>query len=287
MPPKSGIATVYLARAGNGLAPFQNFLQSYAHFPGGMPNDLVIVFKGFKTEREAAAYSQAAAPFAPKTLFMRDFGFDLRAYELAARQFDHPLFCFFNSFSEILDRDWLAKMYAFIRRPEVGVVGATGSHESMYANALRDHDQRRNAAPWARMQSALRVQLCRHFFDPFPNPHLRTNAFLVARELMLQVWPRLVLTKRGAYLFENGKHGFAKRIMRRGLKVLVVGRDGRAFEKEDWARSQTFRAGEQKNLLVADNQTRQYAEADSATRQSLSRITWGEPTNPLPAERRR
>ena len=92
---------------------------------------------------------------------------------------------------------------------------------------------------------------------------------------MLMLWPRCVLTKRGAYLFENGKHSLTKRVMRQGLKMIVVGRDGKGYEKEEWNRSGTFRQRNQENLLVADNQTRRYANADEAARNHLARAAWG------------
>ena len=53
------------------------------------------------------------------------------------------------------------------------------------------------------------------------------------------------------------------------LQVLLVGREGRPYEKEEWSRSKTFRLDNQQNLLVADNQTRQYDQADLETRKLL------------------
>jgi len=63
--------------------------------------------------------------------------------------------------------------------------------------------------------------------------------------------------------------------MSRGLNVLVVGKDGVGYEKEDWTRSNTFRIGEQKNLLVADNQTRLFKTADAETKRRLAACAWG------------
>jgi len=91
----------------------------------------------------------------------------------------------------------------------------------------------------------------------------------------LKVWPRWVVTKRGAYLFENGKNSLTQRILRMNLEVLLVGRDGHSYRKEEWSRSKTFRLDNQQNLLVADNQTRQYDQADLETRKHLTRAAWG------------
>jgi hypothetical protein len=60
-----------------------------------------------------------------------------------------------------------------------------------------------------------------------------------------------------------------------GLEVVVVGRDGRGYSANEWPNSKTFRSAEQGNLLVADNRTRQYADADEELKQYLRELAWG------------
>ena len=67
-----------------------------------------------------------------------------------------------------------------------------------------------------------------------------------------------------------------RQLWARGLQTLIVGRDGCAFPPQRWADSATFRSGDQANLLVADNRTRQWEAADPAERAHLSRLAWGE-----------
>jgi len=274
------ICVVHLVRARNGIKPFEGFLRSYAEHPGGVEHDLIVVFKGFRGKVLPAEYQEAVSGLRPRRLFARDFGFDLRAYGLAARSFPCRYFCFLNSFSALLDAKWLEKLTRAISQPGVGLAGATGSCESLYSNLLFAKPRNPEPSPLARLWQPLRIQSCKWFFEPFPNWHLRTNAFMISRELMLRVWPRWVLTKRGAYLFESGRRSLTRRIQALGLKALVVGRDGQACGSEAGARSRTFRQGNQENLLVADNQTREYACADTATRQTLSRLAWGEQADP-------
>lgn len=276
-PPMNDLCLVYLARARTGIAPFQRFLDSLRRFPPGMPHDFVIVFKGFSSSSEVERWQALAADLAPQTLRMRDFGFDLRAYGLAARKYQNSWFCFLNSYSEPLAENWLAKMFAVMRRDGVGLVGATGSCESMYSNALLERGTSPRPLPIsAALLLKLRILLCARLFLPFPNPHVRTNAFMLQREVMLRIWPGLILTKRGAYLFENGRSGLTRRIERLHLQPFLVGKDGLAYEQQNWINSRTFRQGTQENLLVADNQTRLYDSADPGTRARLSGLAWGE-----------
>ena len=276
------IGVVHLARAQNGLKPFEDFLRSYRQHPAGIAHDLVVVFKGFGSKEAAAPWEKAASDIPHKTIFISDWGFDLRAYRLAAEQMETPFGYFLNSFSEILSDGWLEKTFALMQRGRTGIVGATGSWESMYSNAIRDFGRIAPTALGRRLSGFARVKACQFCFNPFPNYHLRTNAFMMSHDVMLNLWPRCILTKRGAYLFENGKNGLTHRILSLGLNALVVGKNGVGYDKEDWVGSNTFRKSDQQNLLVADNQTRLYQSADERTKSLLSAFAWGDRAAVLP-----
>jgi hypothetical protein len=274
----SEVGVVHLVRAQNGLQPFTNFLDAYARHPGGVPHELLIVFKGFSGDGELSQYRHLLKAVPHREFQVSDAGMDLRAYSLACRHFDLPYLCFLNSYSIPLDENWLAKLFAPVRLPKGGVAAAGGSWESMYTNLL---NSLKSPMPFPRrIMRTLRLQVNRQLFRPFPNYHLRTNAFIISRQLMLEVWPRRVPNKISAYLFENGRYNFAQRVLQRGRRVVVVGRNGQGYEKEDWARSNTFRQANQENLLVADNQTRAYLNADFETRKYLSTLAWGSDARP-------
>jgi len=266
-------AVVYLLRAKNGLAPAQRFFQSYRAMPAGMDHELVVVFKGFSKDSEIEPYLRLFQNEIHRTLSISDFGFDLRAYRLAAEQLSAKHICFLNSFSEILSPGWLEKLHHAMIQTDVALVGATGSCESMHTNAVADLSS--TASPLNRLWRKAHAVACQRLFFPFPNYHIRTNGFMMERQLMLKLWPRVILTKRRAYLFESGRQSLTQKIIKRGLKPLIVGLDGQIFEKEFWSRSGTFRQGSQENLLIADNQTRAFAEADVALKTRLAAKAWG------------
>jgi hypothetical protein len=64
------------------------------------------------------------------------------------------------------------------------------------------------------------------------------------------------------------------------LRPVVAGRDGRVFDVPGWPRSATFRAGDQANLLVADNRTDDWERATPERRAELTRMAWGEGVDP-------
>jgi hypothetical protein len=236
------------------------FLAAYGGHSAGVEHRLAVILNGFEAaddprrlriERllEGVEHQQIVMPQAVR---------DLVAYRHAAAETDARALCFLNSYSEPLVDGWLAMLAAALAVSHVGLVGSGGSYESAYS-----------AAPfWLRRRR-------RHDFLPFPNPHLRTNGFMVDRELMLDLdWPT-PRSKAHAWALESGKRSISRQVWERGLEVLVVGRDGVAYPSERWCESATFRSGDQANLLIADNRTRQYEDAEPGFRRRLERMSWG------------
>jgi hypothetical protein len=283
------IGLVHLVRARNGPQQLQTFIESYRVHPAGVAHDLLFVFKGFTDAQVPAEYNALLRGLSYEIFFVPDRGFDIEPYLAVARAFEHRFFCFLNSFSVVLADDWLAKLRAHIGA-NVGSVGATGSHESHYTNAQRATSGpltylrrvlgyslrgRRPQSPTAYLAQRRELQLFKQYFAPFPNHHIRTNAFLMAREVLLRLACGAITNKMDAMRFESGKAGLTRQLSALSLRTLVVGRDGRAYEPERWCQSHTFRSGLQENLLVADNRTREYATADAATKKYLCEVTWG------------
>lgn len=98
---------------------------------------------------------------------------------------------------------------------------------------------------------------------------------MLARELMLNLRHEPIRNKLEAMRFESGKDSLTRQIQATGRKVLVVGRSGKTYESENWFESETFKSGEQSNLLIADNRTEQYIQSDAETRKTMTKMVWG------------
>ena len=61
-------------------------------------------------------------------------------------------------------------------------------------------------------------------FPYLPNPHIRSNCFLIDRKLLLELDFKLKLTKIDCNRFESGSDGLSARLQRLGLRLLVVGK---------------------------------------------------------------
>jgi hypothetical protein len=300
------VCVVHLVRSANGIGPFRAFLDSYRTHPAGGEHELLLLFKGFESADAASDYLALAEDLAVRSMFVSDEGFDLGAYFTVVHGDDRTHYCFTNSFSTILSDGWLASLYMALQQPNVGIVSATGSWASQrscmlyqlgapnaYARAFENRAKTRaqfrahtssKAGPQEpapgplarRWETGLGFARQALYFDPFPSPHLRTNAFMAARETLAQVRVRPIVTKLDAYRLESGKLSITKQIESMGLKALVVGRDGTAYGKRAWSSSNTFWQSAQQNLIVADNQTREYEQGDLSLRLLLARFAWGE-----------
>ncbi|MHB8544473.1 MAG: hypothetical protein ACYC9S_10815, partial [Leptospirales bacterium] len=221
-------------------------------------------------------YRTLLAGYSFQSFMVSDFGFDVRPYFMAAKRFDHTYFCFLNSFSVLLDTHWLLKLYKHISRPDVGLVGASGSYGSIRPTRPADPSKPCYVRITRAIAKAIASWYLAIYFDTFPNYHIRTNGFMIARDTMLKLHRGCVLTKLHAYQIESGKRSITKQVSNMGLRTLVVGKDGLGYDKKDWIFSNTFWQGTQSNLLIADNQTRKYDDADTFWKRRWELFAWGE-----------
>jgi hypothetical protein len=273
------IALVYLAWAPLGPEPLREFLRSYHAHPAGAEHRLIVVLNGAGLDRPSNADS-GFGDKALRTALSAELGetehqlielerhvLDLPAYGLAARQLEHEHLCCLNSYSTILADGWLGQLSRALDDAEVGVAGATGSWESQ-AEWIR-------GKPVHWLYQLATLPSARRDYPRFPNPHIRTTAFMLDRSLLLEAGFERAVDKRDTYLLESGPNSFTRQVLQRGLRPVVVGRDYHAYEIEDWPASATYRAGGQRNLLVADKRTRDWEGASPRLRRRLSRDAWG------------
>ena len=288
------ICVVHLARAANGPAPLQAFLESYRTHPAGIEHELLLLFKGFAGPLPRQ-YEDLLAGVPHRRRFITDRGLDIDAYFDTAKAHQADWFCFTNSYSIILADGWLAKLHRALLERDAGAVGATGSWQSILSNIMDNMALPPSFHPgypaWKRflltrfpflrpLWRPVRRWLLRGMFDPFPNYHLRTNAFLIPRDVALRIQVGPMRRKFDAYQFESGSRGLTRQILRMGKRVLVVARDGEAYDMERWHLSNTFWRREQENLLVSDNQTRSYERSGREARAAYSTYAWGLDADP-------
>jgi len=240
-------AVVYLIRAAEGIEPVKRFVESYQEHDAGYDHDLILIYKGFKESEIPFELSSLFDHIPTTSHYVDDIGYDLTAYFSVHSTFEHEYFFFLNTFSKVLKTNWLRLVMNSLLTPGIGLVGCTGSYESM--------------------------ELVE--FNPFPNYHIRSNAFAISKKTLGQIKFPEIKEKAEAYLFESGKQSLTSQVLSMSLEVLLVGCNGKSYLREDWWMSETFRQNEQANLIISDNQTELYIQADPTRRRYLSELAWG------------
>ncbi len=113
-------------------------------------------------------------------------------------------------------------------------------------------------------------------FAHFPNPHVRSTAFLMSRRLLLSYRFDVPNTKMDCALFESGNSGLSVTVRNSGKRLLLVGADGKGFDVDQWPQSGTFRQGRQENCITRDNHISAYNNFEKRERELLHKMTWGE-----------
>jgi hypothetical protein len=246
------IAVIYLLRGADAYWDIscKNFVDSYSKFSAGLPHNLYIIFKGFTSKKELDRAENLLLAISFKKIFLQDNKFDIGAYIESTLYVKENLICFINTTSEIASNLWLSKLSTNLNLPKVGLVGATASFESL--KAINNN------------------------FPCFPNPHIRSNAFMVKRKLFIKLTKNIkIINKLDAYEFESGVNSITNRVLRNGYKVMLVGANGRGYLPEFWGLSETFRQKAQDNLLIYDNQTRIFYNALFSNKSLIAKNTWG------------
>jgi len=279
------LALVFLARGiGGGLSSVQAFFDAYCAFPPGCPHELVVAAKGWTEDPDGYNKLRALADLhAARLLDLPDDGFDWGAYMRLVPHLSHIWLCFLNTHSRPRVKNWLNFMRIVAETPgmNIGVVGATGSWETsapiLPAASMKARNNIRLVYPLRLVKNLVRFAINIRDFRFFPNAHLRSNAFIIRRELFVDfvATHKIPLCKRDASILEGGRNGFSAFLSDRGLEAVVAGADGRYYNPSQWIDSQTFRIPGQTNLLVADNQTAFYETASRRLKRAMERATWG------------
>lgn len=331
----SSLAVVFLARKAEGLCPPNQFLHSYLRYQAGEPHELVVVYKGFEQgDPDLVALRRSFGAVSHRSLEIDDTGVDITAYLHAASMLEHQRLCFLNTFSEIETDDWLRKLADHLRRDSTGIVGATGSYESLRSSmrllskvvwlcasrkipfdrslatyyrwllnsqfaswlAPKRLDQWRSWVPRRRDYSRHDPDFAQHWdavtqpaapiawapdYPEFPNPHVRSNCFMVRRDDLLACGFPIITDKMESCAFESGHNSLTALIRKSGRAALIVDKEGAAFDVADWPASRTFRLGDQAGVMVTDNQVRNFKDYSRQERAIHVFMTWGEYLPPV------
>ena len=226
----SEIGVVYTARGSNGgsgppdwKARFPRFVKSYLQHPAGIDHTLYIFHKEYATPDECQWGIDQFADL-PHIDLLDHLGSKTTAgCTDVCGDVVEQLICPLNSSTEIMHDGWLKKLHDVLMRPNVHLVGCTGSREATL--------------------------------------HIRDTAFLSNRLRYAEIASQfdwIDPSRAGALNFEHGPNNFTQQILHAGEKVFVV-ENGRVIAPEDWPSPTTYQ-GNLHNVLVHDRGARDYRD---------------------------
>lgn len=216
----------------------KKFTESYSKHQAGIPHKVLIAIKDNKV-------SKFPFPEPAEWMPVGDYGYDIGPFLRIARerQNQYDYIVLLGAYARILVDGWLKKLTDALST--YSIVSATGSFQQGISSHAR-------------------------------NPSLRTTAFGISPKLLTKLWPTtaatqstVMLTKHECYEFEHGNNSIYRRVVKDGHKGAVVGID-RAYPETEWNQACTFWKQDQRNLIVADNNTDMWVNSDIGMRNLLT-----------------
>lgn len=223
--PTVSIVYVYPVLPSLGDVPYnysRRFLRGYqAHFPI-IDHESIVVING------GGVNSALKEHFRPlknlRFIEHDDSGWDIGAFQRAARECDSELMVFFGTSIYFQGDGWLERMVDATHRRGVGLYGAMGNRGA---------------------------KLMPTYPDVYP--HVRTTGFWTWRDLFNR-YPMRVTRKEQRYEFEHGRGCLAEWLKHQGIKTWVTSWYGE-YKWEDWDILNGYQSGDQSAMLVGDRLT--------------------------------
>lgn len=205
-----------LAGAGHYLDLAIRFVAGYHQYPPGVEHETVIVCNGSPVTDEVR-FLFGAMPNC-KFLVHDNSGYDVGAYQHAARSNPSDLMVFFGASTYLKGPGWLKRMADAFQKHGRGLYGVMGNRGVAHVGVA---------------------------------PHIRTTGFWMPTELMNQ-YPMRVERSDQRYPFEHGSNCLTSWIYRKGLMAWVVTWSGE-YQQAQWdSIPNGFHHGDQSDMLAGD-----------------------------------
>lgn len=203
------------------------FRASYEKYPAGIDHKLYIVIKDDELKPPSAYIKSIFDGMDVEFLIHPNYILDCGTQQKFFNDFEADLYCGIGNYTTFCADDWLLKMCQPFWHDKVGIVSPHGSYEQG--------------------RSSHRV-----------NPHIRNSCFVVNPEVFHTLhWP--VTNREESWRWEHGDNGISRICLQYGYKLIVVDKNGKEYQINNWEIPNGYRTGDQSMMLSRDNQTDVYA----------------------------
>ncbi len=271
------LSVVYLFWEKSSFESFKNFINSYSL--QSVNYQVEIYFKGDSQSFEDHKNYLSLNKINHSIHFIESEGLDIHSYFNIANISKTKYILFFNSNSILLYKNVLQNYISVLENlgENAGIIGATASRGNILNTFLIsiifyifNFDLKKL------FESFLGTLIYYKNFSITKTFSIRTNAFIVNREVFLSYPNHIYKTKKKCYEFESGINSITNFFLEKKFAVKFIDKNCQIFDKENCKLSNVFWKQNQENLLVSDNQTRLYNDASLKEKQFYSKIAWGQ-----------
>ncbi len=247
------------------------FIKNYVSYDSGYDHDLLICFKGFKNIKTINEWKiKIKMNFIEFDDSNQPNDFDIGSFFRIAEKYKDRNIFFISSHCLPISNNWLKIFYKYFENKML--LGSHSSYASISSEFLNFYHN--NHSKFEQLRWGIK-----HFFKfkLFPNPHIRTSAFLInAKDLLsCDFNKKKFIDKIETNYFESGRNSITNQLLKKGFKIGIVNSDDKYFSIGEWKKSQTYALENQEKLIFSDNRTNIYFDADSDKKKIIRKNNWG------------
>tara|TARA_B100001057_G_scaffold464493_1_gene519729 strand:- start:683 stop:1498 length:816 start_codon:yes stop_codon:yes gene_type:complete len=262
------ILVCYLITCFDNKNSLKTFIEKYHMFKTGIDHELLICFKLISDEQLNSIRDLLKSINYIEYIDENSFNdFDIGSYKRIAEKFPSRLIFFLNGNSYPNCNDWLKLV--FDNYIDKSIIATSASNLSLFSSI-----KLKKLYKFFSFYSKFKEY--KKNYNPFPNPHIRTNGFLInSDDFTSFIKDKNIRNKEDAWIIESGKSGLTNYFKSRGFKIYVVNSEGEKFLENHWKLSETFNYKYQDKYIISDNQIRKYLNQTNNEKKISQYKTWG------------
>jgi hypothetical protein len=248
---------------------FFKFIRNYKKYSSGINHRLLICFKNLdKIKIEYLKLKIRKLKYIEFIDNLHGNDWDFMSFYRIAKKYSDYLILFLNNQSFPVKKNWLLLMCSNFKNKRI--LGATGSYESISSRGfLRSYNE--NILSY--IYKVIKYLI---YFPLFPNPHVRTTAFMMlAKDYIKYKFEKNYYTKFDSWKTESGRNSLTNFFKKKGFEILIINSDGKAYSEKYWKFSETYCYKNQSKLIISDNRTRKYENFSVKDKLIKKKIVWG------------
>ena len=266
---KKDIVVVYLFSKYDSKKSIFNFIKNYKKFKSGKKHKLIICFKGSFNNSLEKKIKKLIHPNKFRTYVDPNVNdYDWGSYRRIASFNKKNIMFFFNCHSYPVVDNWLKKFYDNFGYKVV--LAPTGSFQSLTSSCL-------NGMYFNNFIKSFYYGILNlRYFKLFPNPHIRSNCYMISAKDYINLDLNVCNYKVDTWKNESGRNGMTQQLLKKGYKIYVINKKGEKIKMHEWKKSETYAYKNQSQLIIEDKHTREYNKLDKRKKFFYSVNCWGD-----------